>query len=147
MKIGVMFGNPETTTGGNALKFYATVRLDIRRIGALKNGQEVVGNRTRVKVVKNKMAPPFREVEFDIMYGQGISREGSILDLATDLEIIEKSGSWFSYQGERLGQGRDNVKTLLAENSGLALSLEQAVLEHHGMVRTQEVQMAPEAQA
>jgi len=147
MKIGVMFGNPETTTGGNALKFYATIRLDIRRIGALKNGQEVLGNRTRVKVVKNKMAPPFREVEFDIMYGQGISREGSILDLATELNIIEKSGSWFSYQGERLGQGRDNVKTLLKENTGLAATIEQGVLEHYGLVRTPVPQMAPEAQA
>jgi recombination protein RecA len=147
MKIGVMFGNPETTTGGNALKFYATVRLDIRRIGALKNGQDVLGNRTRVKVVKNKMAPPFREAEFDIMYGQGISREGSILDLATDLNIIEKSGSWFSYQGERLGQGRDNVKTLLSENTSLALTIEKAVLEHHGLVKTQDPHMAAEAQA
>jgi recombination protein RecA len=133
MKIGVMFGNPETTTGGNALKFYATVRLDIRRIGALKNGQEIVGNRTRVKVVKNKLAPPFRQVEFDIMYGLGISREGSILDMATDLELIEKAGSWFSYKGERLGQGRDNVKDLLKENEALATELETAIRIHFGV--------------
>jgi len=147
MKIGVMFGNPETTTGGNALKFYASVRLDIRRIGALKDGQDVVGNRTRVKVVKNKMAPPFREVEFDIMYGLGISREGSILDLATELNIIEKSGSWFAHKGERLGQGRDNVKQLLADNPELANSIEQAVLEHHGLAQKPELPMAPEALA
>jgi recombination protein RecA len=133
MKIGVMFGNPETTAGGNALKFYASVRLDIRRIGALKNGQEVIGNRTRVKVVKNKMAPPFREAEFDIMYGEGISREGSILDIAADLNLIEKSGSWFSYQGERLGQGRDNVKDLLKERTELADQLENAIRNHHGV--------------
>ena len=127
MKIGVMFGNPETTTGGNALKFYSSVRLDIRRIGALKNGQEIIGNRTRVKVVKNKLAPPFRQVEFDIMYGQGISREGSLLDMATDLNFIEKAGSWFSYKGERLGQGRDNVKELLKENQVLAMELETSI--------------------
>ena len=135
MKIGVMFGNPETTTGGNALKFYASVRLDIRRIGALKNGQEVIGNRTRVKVVKNKVAPPFREVEFDIMYGEGISREGSILDLATASGIVEKSGSWYGYNGERIGQGRDNCKRLLREKSELADELERAVLESYGLVR------------
>ncbi|MGM0577043.1 MAG: recombinase RecA [Myxococcota bacterium] len=135
MKIGVMFGNPETTTGGNALKFYCSVRLDIRRIGALKNGQDVVGNRTRVKVVKNKLAPPFRQVEFDIMYGEGISREGSILDMAVDLGIIEKSGSWFSYGDERLGQGRDNVKRMLQENPDLAETIEAAVLDHHGLKR------------
>ena len=133
LKIGVMFGSPETTTGGNALKFYSTCRLDIRRIGALKDGQNVIGNRTRVKVVKNKMAPPFREVEFDIMYGEGISREGSILDLATDLGIVNKSGSWFGYDGARLGQGRDNVKNLLKENTELAATLENAVREHYGL--------------
>lgn len=133
MKIGVMFGNPETTTGGNALKFYASVRLDIRRIGALKNGQEIIGNRTRVKVVKNKLAPPFRQVEFDIMYGKGISREGSLLDMATDLNFIEKAGSWFSYKGERLGQGRDNVKELLKENQVLAMELETSIRAHFGV--------------
>ncbi len=133
LKIGVMFGSPETTTGGNALKFYSTCRLDIRRIGALKDGQNVVGNRTRVKVVKNKMAPPFREVEFDIMYGEGISREGSILDLATEIGIVNKSGSWFGYDGARLGQGRDNVKTMLKENTELAATLENKVREHFGL--------------
>ncbi len=116
MKIGVMFGNPETTTGGNALKFYATTRLDIRRIGAIKEGQEVVGNRTRVKVVKNKLAPPFREAEFDISYGEGISRTGDLLDMGVETELVEKSGSWYSCGGERIGQGRENVKRYLAEN-------------------------------
>jgi recombination protein RecA len=135
LKIGVMFGSPETTTGGNALKFYATCRLDIRRIGAIKDGQDVLGNRTRVKVVKNKMAPPFREVEFDIMYGLGISREGSILDLATDLGIVVKAGSWFSHDGARLGQGRDNVKGLLEENKELANKLESLVLDHYNLER------------
>ena len=115
MKIGVMFGNPETTTGGNALKFYASVRLDIRRIGAIKEGEEVVGNRTRVKVVKNKMAPPFREVEFDIMYGEGISKVGDLLDLGVEAGVVEKSGAWFSYDGERIGQGRENAKSFLRE--------------------------------
>ena len=136
MKLGVMFGNPETTTGGNALKFYSTVRMDIRRIGALKDGQEVVGNRTRVKVVKNKMAPPFRQAEFDIMYGEGISREGSILDLGVEAQIIDKSGSWFSYEGERLGQGRDNVKSLLKDKPELAEAIEVRILEHFGITRT-----------
>jgi recombination protein RecA len=115
MKIGVVFGNPETTTGGNALKFYASVRLDIRRTGAIKDGQEVVGNRTKVKVVKNKMAPPFKEAEFDIIYGEGISR-GDLLDLAVGPDIVEKSGSWYSFNGERIGQGRENVKKFLEEN-------------------------------
>ena len=147
MKIGVMFGNPETTTGGNALKFYASVRMDIRRIGALKVGQEVVGNRTRVKVVKNKLAPPFREVEFDIMYGEGISAEGSILDLAAELDIIEKSGSWFSYEGERLGQGRDNVKRLLKEKPELAHAIEQKVLTHYGLGTPAAQPMAQRADA
>src|ERR1700687_5466548 len=113
MKIGVMFGNPETTTGGNALKFYASVRLDIRRIGALKNGEEVIGNATRVKVVKNKVAPPFREAEFEILYGQGISREGELIDLAVAQGLVEKSGSWYAYKGERIGQGKDNARTYL----------------------------------
>ncbi len=131
MKIGVMFGNPETTTGGNALKFYSSVRLDIRRIGAIKNAEQVVGNRTSVKVVKNKMAPPFRNVEFDIMYGEGISREGDILDLASNENIVEKSGSWFSYKGERLGQGRDSVKQMLKENPKLAETIREEVLAKH----------------
>jgi len=116
MKIGVVFGNPETTTGGNALKFYSSVRLDIRRIGAIKDGQEVVGNRTRVRVVKNKMAPPFTEAEFDISYGEGISKTGDLIDVGVNAEIVDKSGSWYSYQGERIGQGRENVKRFLAEN-------------------------------
>lgn len=116
MKIGVVFGNPETTTGGNALKFYSSVRLDIRRTGAIKDGQEVIGNRTRVRVVKNKMAPPFMEAEFDIMYGEGISKTGDLLDVGVDLGLVEKSGSWYSYAGERIGQGRENVKRFLAEN-------------------------------
>ena len=116
MKIGVMFGSPETTTGGNALKFYASVRLDIRRIGAIKDREEVVGNQTRVKVVKNKMAPPFKQVEFDIMYGEGISKTGELVDLGVKAGIVEKSGAWFSYNGERLGQGRENAKTFLRDN-------------------------------
>jgi recombination protein RecA len=119
MKIGVMFGNPETTTGGNALKFYSSVRLDIRRIGSIKEGQEVVGNRTRVRVVKNKMAPPFTEAEFDIMYGEGISKSGDLVDVGSEAGIIEKSGSWYSYDGERIGQGRENVKKFLKENADL----------------------------
>jgi recombination protein RecA len=127
MKIGVMFGNPETTTGGNALKFYASVRLDIRRIGAIKNGDEVVGNMTRVKVVKNKVAPPFREAEFEIMYGQGISREGEIIELASGQGIIEKSGAWYSYKGERIGQGKDNVRNYLQQNKATAREIEEQV--------------------
>ena len=147
MKIGVMFGSPETTTGGNALKFYSSVRLDIRRIGALKNGQDVVGNRTRVKVVKNKLAPPFRQVEFDIMYGLGICREGSLIDMATDLAILDKSGSWFSYQGERLGQGRDNLKGVLKNDPELAGKLEHAILAHHGLAGEEQPTVAPMAEA
>src|ERR1700678_2847402 len=127
MKIGVMFGNPETTTGGNALKFYASVRLDIRRIGAIKNGDEVVGNMPRVKVVKNKVAPPFREAEFEIMYGQGISREGEIIDLASTHGIIDKSGAWYSYKGNRIGQGKDNVRTFLQGNKEMAREIEDQV--------------------
>ncbi|HOD67224.1 MAG TPA: recombinase RecA, partial [candidate division Zixibacteria bacterium] len=119
MKIGVMFGNPETTTGGNALKFYASVRLDIRRIASIKENQEVIGSRTRVRVVKNKVAPPFREAEFDIIYGKGVSREGELLDIAAAKGIIEKSGAWFSYGGDRLGQGRENAKQFLADNPAL----------------------------
>jgi recombination protein RecA len=127
MKIGVMFGNPETTTGGNALKFYASVRLDIRRIGAIKNGEEVVGNQTRVKVVKNKVSPPFREAEFEIMYGKGISREGEIIELGSNNGIIEKSGSWYSYKGERIGQGKDNARDFLEKNPAIAREIEDQI--------------------
>ena len=130
-KVGVMFGNPETTPGGRALKFYASVRLDIRRIESLKQDGEVTGNRTRVKVVKNKVAPPFREAEFDIIYGKGISREGNILDLGVNLEIIEKSGSWFSYNGERIGQGRENAKVYLTENSKMAEEVESKIRQNY----------------
>jgi recombination protein RecA len=133
MKIGVMFGNPETTTGGNALKFYASVRLDVRRIGAIKNGEEVTGNRTAVKVVKNKMAPPFTKVEFDLMYGEGISEEGDILDLATTANMVEKSGAWYSYKGERLGQGRDQAKEWLKANPAVKTELRQAILAKNGI--------------
>ena len=127
MKIGVMFGNPETTTGGNALKFYSSVRLDIRRIGAIKNGDEVIGNRTRVKVVKNKVAPPFKKVEYDIMFGEGISTSGELLDIAVELDIIQKSGSWFSYEDAKLGQGRDSVKKILSDNLELCESIKQKI--------------------
>jgi len=127
MKIGVMFGSPETTTGGNALKFYASVRLDIRRIGAIKSGEEVTGNMTRVKVVKNKVAPPFREAEFEIMYGQGISREGEIIELASAQGIVEKSGAWYSYKGNRIGQGKDNARSFLLNNKELAREIEDQV--------------------
>ena len=126
-KIGIMFGNPETTTGGNALKFYSSVRLDIRRIGAIKNGDEVIGNRTRVKVVKNKVAPPFKKVEFDIMFGEGISSSGELLDIAVELDIIQKSGSWFSYEDAKLGQGRDSVKKILSDNLELCESIKQKI--------------------
>jgi recombination protein RecA len=129
MKIGVMFGNPETTTGGNALKFYASVRLDIRRIGAIKNGEEVVGNQTRVKVVKNKVSPPFREAEFEIMYGAGISREGEIIELGVLHNLIEKSGSWYSYKSERIGQGKDNARTFLQTHPDIAREIEDALRE------------------
>ena len=126
-KIGVMFGNPETTTGGNALKFYASVRMDIRRIGAIKDRDEVIGNQTRVKIVKNKLAPPFKTVEFDIMYGEGISKTGEILDLATKIGMVEKSGAWYSYNGDRIGQGRENAKTFLKENSNIASEIEESI--------------------
>jgi recombination protein RecA len=129
MKIGVMFGNPETTTGGNALKFYASVRIDIRRTAALKDGEEVIGNRTRAKVVKNKVAPPFREAEFDILYGRGISFEGDVLDLAASMDIVDKSGSWFSYQGERIGQGREKARDFLLENRDILEAIEKKVRE------------------
>ena len=135
MKIGVMFGNPETTTGGNALKFYASVRLDIRRVGAIKDGEKVVGNRTRVKVVKNKMAPPFREVEFDILYGEGISREGDLVDLGAECGAVEKSGAWFGFDGERIGQGRENAKQFLREHPDVASKIEAKVLAHFAIKR------------
>jgi len=138
-KIGVMFGNPETTTGGRALKFYSSVRIDIRRIGAIKDGDMVVGGRTRVKVVKNKVAPPFREAEFDVMYGEGISREGDLLDLAVDRKIVEKSGTWFAFNGDRLGQGRENVKQFLKDNPAVFKTLEEKVRRELGMVQAAEV--------
>ena len=134
-KIGVMFGNPETTTGGRALKFYSSVRIDIRRIGAIKDGENVVGGRTRVKVVKNKLAPPFREAEFDVMYGEGVSREGDLIDIAVEHKIVEKSGAWFAYGGERLGQGRENVKTFLKENIDVRSAIEDKVRRALGMVK------------
>jgi len=135
MKIGVMFGNPETTTGGNALKFYASQRLDIRRIGAIKDGEQVIGNRTRVKVVKNKVAPPFREVEFDIMYGSGISREGDVLDLAANENVVEKSGTWFSFGGERIGQGREQAKAFLKEHPEILQRIEAGLFDKAGVRR------------
>ncbi|MGD9670687.1 MAG: recombinase RecA [Hyphomicrobiaceae bacterium] len=134
MKIGIMFGNPETTTGGNALKFYASVRLDIRRIGQIKDRDEVVGNQTRVKVVKNKVAPPFKQVEFDIMYGEGISKVGELIDLGVKAGIIEKSGAWFSYDGQRIGQGRENSKTFLKENGAVANEIERAIRQNAGLI-------------
>jgi recombination protein RecA len=134
MKIGVMFGNPETTTGGNALKFYASVRLDIRRIGSIKERDTVVGNQTRVKVVKNKMAPPFRVVEFDIMYGEGISKNGELIDLGVAAGVVEKSGAWFSYNSQRIGQGRENAKTFLKENAAIAAEIEKAIRQNAGIV-------------
>ena len=133
MKIGVMFGNPETTTGGNALKFYATQRLDIRRIGSIKEGDQAVGNRTRVRVVKNKVAPPFKDAEFDIIYGQGISKEGDILDLGVSLDIVEKSGAWYSFKEDRIGQGRQNVKRFLAENTDIRDEIAQRIREKIGL--------------
>jgi recombination protein RecA len=133
MKIGVMFGSPETTTGGNALKFYSSVRLDIRRIGAIKERDEVVGNQTRVKVVKNKVAPPFKQVEFDIMYGEGISKTGELLDLGVKAGVVEKSGSWYSYGDERIGQGRENAKGFLKENTEIALQIEDKIRAAHGL--------------
>ncbi len=142
MKIGVMFGSPETTTGGNALKFYSSVRLDIRRIGAIKQAEKAIGNRTKVKVVKNKLAPPFREVEFDIMYGEGISKEGDILDLASEGNVVEKSGAWFAWKGERIGQGRENAKEFLKANPDVAAQIERAVLEKHGIKRAGESEPA-----
>jgi recombination protein RecA len=145
MKIGVMFGNPETTTGGNALKFYASVRLDIRRIGAIKRGDEVVGNETRVKVVKNKVAPPFRQAEFDILYGKGISREGEIIDLGVVHKIVDKAGAWYSYNGERIGQGKDNVREYLREHSEMAREIENRVREAVGILPVVEKKAVKEA--
>ncbi|MDT8418868.1 MAG: recombinase RecA [Desulfuromonadales bacterium] len=144
MKIGVMFGNPETTTGGNALKFYSSVRLDIRRIAALKQGQDVIGGRTRVKVVKNKVAPPFKQAEFDIMYGTGISREGDLLDLGVENDLVEKSGAWFSYNGERVGQGRENAKIFLQEHPEIADEIDSKLREHFGLQGATHVTVAAE---
>ena len=147
MKIGVMFGNPETTTGGNALKFYSSVRLDIRRIGQIKERDEVVGNQTRVKVVKNKVAPPFKQVEFDIMYGEGISKMGELLDLGVKAGIVEKSGSWFSCDSQRIGQGRENAKTFLRENPDMAAMIERAIRQNAGLIAEQILDGAPEEEA
>ncbi|MDZ7380129.1 MAG: recombinase RecA [candidate division KSB1 bacterium] len=133
MKIGVMFGNPETTTGGNALKFYASVRIDIRRVGSIKQGEEVIGNRTKVRVVKNKVAPPFKEAEFDILYGSGISKEGELVDLGSDLGVLEKSGAWYSFEGERIGQGRENTKEFLRQHPQIALRLEEKIRTKMGL--------------
>lgn len=132
-KIGVMFGNPETTTGGNALKFYASVRMDIRRIGQIKQGEDVVGNRTRVKIVKNKLAPPFKDAEFDILYGEGISKEGDMLDIGSQIGVVEKSGAWYSYAGQRIGQGRESARLYLKENAKTASEIEKKIFEHFGM--------------
>lgn len=150
LKVGVMFGSPETTSGGNALKFYSSVRLDIRRIGALKDGTDIVGNRTRVKVVKNKLAPPFKQAEFDIMYGEGISFEADLLDIGSDLGIIDKSGSWYNYEGERLGQGRENAKRFLQENKHIADAVEAKIRAHFGLTESaddaaEEAEDAPKA--
>ncbi|OGC87700.1 MAG: recombinase RecA [candidate division Zixibacteria bacterium RBG_16_48_11] len=145
MKIGVMFGNPETTTGGNALKFYSTVRLDIRRINSIKEGERVIGARTRVKVVKNKVAPPFREAEFDIIYGEGISRPGELVDLGTDLKLLEKTGTWYSFEQERLGQGRENVVALLKNNSEMASKLEQRIRAGLGIDHQEEAKKEEQA--
>jgi recombination protein RecA len=134
MKIGVMYGSPETTTGGHALKFYASVRLDIRRIGAIKEREEVVGNQTRVKVVKNKLAPPFKQVEFDIMYGEGISKMGELVDLGVKAGVVEKSGAWFSYDSQRIGQGRENAKVFLKSNPDIANKIEMAVRQNAGLI-------------
>jgi recombination protein RecA len=134
MKIGVMYGSPETTTGGNALKFYASVRLDIRRIGAIKERDEVVGNQTRVKVVKNKLAPPFKTVEFDIMYGEGVSKAGELIDLGVKAGVIEKSGAWFSHDSQRIGQGRENAKAFLRQNPDIAARVEAAIRQNAGLI-------------
>ena len=144
MKIGVMFGNPETTTGGNALKFYASVRLDIRRIGAIKKDDEVIGAETRVKVIKNKVAPPFRKAEFDMLYGEGISLEGEIIDLGVNLDLVEKSGSWYSYKGEKIGQGKDNSRTFLKENPEISKEIEGLIRANMNI--TTEINTTPESE-
>ena len=144
MKIGVMFGSPETTTGGNALKFYASVRLDIRRTGSIKKGEEPIGNETRVKVVKNKVSPPFKQAQFDILYGQGISREGEIIDMGVEAKVVEKSGAWYAYQGEKIGQGRDNARTFLRENPELAREIENKVCESLGIAARPAAVAAPD---
>jgi len=146
MKIGIMFGNPETTTGGNALKFYASVRLDIRRIGQIKDREEIVGNETRVKVVKNKVAPPFKQVEFDIMYGEGISKVGELVDLGVKAGIVEKSGAWFSYNGERIGQGRENTKAFLKQHPKVADQVEKAIRQNAGLIVDKMLQAEPEGE-
>ena len=143
MKIGVMFGNPETTSGGNALKFYSSVRLDIRRIGAIKDRDEIVGNQTRVKVVKNKVAPPFKIIEFDIMYGEGISKMGELIDLGVKAEIVEKSGAWFSYDSQRIGQGRENSKQFLRDNPAMAEDIERRIRESAGLIAEAALKEAP----
>jgi recombination protein RecA len=144
LKIGVMFGNPETTTGGNALKFYASVRLDIRRIGAIKDKDEVVGNQTRVKIIKNKVAAPFRQAEFDIMYGEGISKSGELIDLGVAANLIEKSGSWYSYKTQRIGQGRENAKQFMMENPDMANEVEHALRQNAGLFETVMLESNPE---
>jgi len=144
MKIGVMYGSPETTTGGNALKFYASVRLDIRRIGAIKDRDETIGNQTRVKVVKNKVAPPFKQVEFDIMYGEGVSKMGELVDLGVKAGVVEKSGAWFSYDSQRLGQGRENAKAYLKQNPEVAAQIEQAIRENAGLIAERILDVAEE---
>ena len=145
-KVGVMFGNPETTTGGRALKFYSSVRLDVRRVESIKQGGEVIGNHTRVKVVKNKIAPPFKQAEFDIMFGTGISKEGDILDIATNLDIVNKSGAWYAYNGEKIGQGRENAKEYLHQNPAVCQEIENLVRQHYGLdgekVETQSTETA-----
>ncbi len=146
MKIGVMFGNPETTTGGNALKFYASVRIDVRRIGAIKEREQVVGNQTRVKIVKNKMAPPFKVVEFDIMYGEGISKSGELIDLGVKAGVVEKSGAWFSYDGQRIGQGRENARTFLKEHADVAAAIEASIRQNSGLVAG-DMMVAPDSAA
>ncbi|MDP3896304.1 MAG: DNA recombination/repair protein RecA, partial [Mesorhizobium sp.] len=144
MKIGVMFGSPETTTGGNALKFYASVRLDIRRIGSVKDRDEVVGNQTRVKVVKNKLAPPFKVVEFDIMYGEGVSKTGELVDLGVKAGVVEKSGAWFSYNSQRLGQGRENAKEFLRANPEMANEIEMVIRQNAGLIAEKFLETGPE---
>jgi len=146
MKIGTLYGSPETTTGGNALKFYATMRLDIRRIGPIKEGQDIIGNRTRVKVVKNKIAPPFKEVEFDIVYGRGISREGDVLDMAVTANVVDKAGTWYSYNGERLGQGRENVKNFLREHRELLSEIEEKIRQIHDLTFAENTSQAVNAE-